>query len=177
MVDTFNAYPHLLHKGLKERFPFAILNTIVTAIGGENSESGSNRFESRVLCHQPDVLTIDYGLNDRGIGLKKAGECWSDMIEKALARNIKVILLTPTWEVSCINDAGSGDWVKLQEHAEQIRRLADKYEVGLLDNFRAFEEYMEKHGNITDLLSWYNHPNRRGHEIVAHGLLRWFAVL
>src|SRR6516165_4059690 len=26
VVDSFNAYPHLLHKGLKERFPYAVLN-------------------------------------------------------------------------------------------------------------------------------------------------------
>lgn len=40
-VDTFNAYPHLLHAGLKRRFPYGVLNVIVTAIGGENSESGA----------------------------------------------------------------------------------------------------------------------------------------
>lgn len=39
MVDSMNAYPHLLHAGLKQRFPFAVLNVIVTAIGGEHSES------------------------------------------------------------------------------------------------------------------------------------------
>ena len=34
VVDTFNAYPHLLHQGLKHRFPFAVVNVIVAAIGG-----------------------------------------------------------------------------------------------------------------------------------------------
>lgn len=43
MVDTMNAYPHLLHAGLKHRFPFAVINVIVTAIGGENSKSGADR--------------------------------------------------------------------------------------------------------------------------------------
>src|SRR5690242_1699681 len=32
LVDTFNAYPHLLHRGLKDRYPFAVINVIVTAI-------------------------------------------------------------------------------------------------------------------------------------------------
>ena len=41
VVDTFNAYPHLLHKGLKKEFPYAVINVIVTAIGGEQSESGA----------------------------------------------------------------------------------------------------------------------------------------
>ena len=47
VVDTFNAYPHLLHRGLKERFPYAVVNVIVTAIGGENSESGANAVRAR----------------------------------------------------------------------------------------------------------------------------------
>jgi hypothetical protein len=66
MVDTFGAYPHLLHRELKHRFPFSVVNVIVTAVGGESSASGADRFEAEVLCHRPDVLTIDYGLNDRG---------------------------------------------------------------------------------------------------------------
>ena len=45
MVDSMNAYPHLLHVGLKQRFPFAVINVIVTAIGGENSESGAQNGE------------------------------------------------------------------------------------------------------------------------------------
>ena len=59
MVDSLNAYPHLLHAGLKQRFPFAVINVIVTAIGDENSESGKARFAEDVLCHRPDVITFD----------------------------------------------------------------------------------------------------------------------
>src|SRR5260221_10541319 len=44
VVDTFNAYPHLLHRGLKERFPFAVVNVIVTAIGGETATPGAGPF-------------------------------------------------------------------------------------------------------------------------------------
>jgi len=73
VVDTFNAYPHLLHRGLKERFPLAVINVVVTAIGGEESSGGAIRFERDVLSHYPDVVTIDYGLNDRRVGLKEAG--------------------------------------------------------------------------------------------------------
>ena len=65
VVDAFNAYPHLLHRGLKSRFPWAVINVIVTAIGGENSEAGAERFDRDVLSLRPDVVTIDYGLNDR----------------------------------------------------------------------------------------------------------------
>ena len=96
LVDSFNAYPHLIHRGLKERYPNAVINVIVTAIGGEASESGAARFERDVLAHQPDLVLIDYALNDRGLGLDRAKAAWKKMIEKAQARGVKVILVTPT---------------------------------------------------------------------------------
>jgi len=175
VVDTFNAYPHLLHRALKDRFPHAVINVIVTAIGGEESGGGAGRFESEVMCHLPRLLTIDYGLNDRGIGLEKAEVAWRAMIEKALSGDIKLILLTPTADVRGMLDSGE-EWVSLQRHAEQIRRLAAEYGVGLVDSLAAFEGYASRAGDIADLMSWPNHPNRRGHEIVALELMRWFPV-
>src|SRR5664280_1617172 len=94
VVDSFNAYPHLLHQALKERFPYAVINVIVTAIGGENSEAGAKRFERDVLTLHPDVVTIDYALNDRAIGLARADAAWRSMITNALNQGVKVILLT-----------------------------------------------------------------------------------
>lgn len=175
LVDTFNAYPHLLHRGLKDRFPLAVVNMIVTAIGGEMSDTGAERFERDVLCHQPQLVIIDYGLNDRRIGVEKAEASWRLMIESALARGIKLILLTPTHD----NSRVGGDfeqWNLLERHAEQIRSLADEYGVGLVDSFALFEKHTESGGDLTDLLSWANHPNRIGHELVAQELLRWFPV-
>lgn len=176
-VDTFGAYPHLLHRSLKRRFPFAVLNVIVTAVGGESSASGAARFEAEVLCHRPDVLTIDYGLNDRRIGLARAEGAWRTMIEGALKRQIKVLLLTPTADKSQRPDAEPEERRPLQEHAAQIRALADEYGVGLVDSLTAFERWLGAGGgDLYDLLAWENHPNREGHTLVARELLRWFPV-
>lgn len=174
MVDTFNSYPHLLHLDLKNRFPFAVINVIVTAIGGENSTNGAARFGAEVLCHRPDVVTIDYGLNDRGIGLDQARANWDAMLQQALGQGAKVILLTPTPDVTQLTAASAADRKPLQDHAAQIRELAVSNSVGLVDSLTAFAKYQESEGDLTDLLSWSNHPNRLGHEIVARELLRWF---
>jgi acyl-CoA thioesterase I len=171
-VDTFNSYPHLLHKIIKERFPFAVVNMIVTAIGGETSQSGSYRFAEDVLCHKPDVITIDYSLNDRGIGLAEAQSSWKKMIEQTLERDIKILLLTPSWEQSYFEQNDS--WEELKAHAEQVRKLAKEYSIGLSDSFNTFKNYCENGGDLTDLLSHINHPNRKGHELIANELSRWF---
>ncbi len=173
MVDTMNAYPHLLHAGLKQRFPFAVINVIVSAVGGENSESGANRFDRDVLCHRPDIITIDYGLNDRGIGLEKARDAWSTMIEAGSAHGAKIILLTPTLDATQAASYKGEDKTLLGQHAAQIRTLAEDFGVGLADSFGACTKFISDR-DISDILSWSNHPNRTGHELVAGELLRWF---
>jgi len=171
VVDTFNAYPHLLHEGLKTRFPYAVINVIVTSIGGENSEQGAKRFESDVLALRPDVVTIDYALNDRRLGLDKARECWTAMIEKAKARGIKVVLLTPTPDKNAKLDDPADP---LNQHAEQIRKLAAGHGVALVDSLAAFKQRLKEGVPLEDLMSQVNHPNRKGHELVAKELLKWF---
>lgn len=170
-VDTFNAYPHLLHKELKSRFPHAVINVIVTSIGGENSEQGNQRFKEDVLTHRPDLITIDYGLNDRRIGLESAEKAWAEMITAAQEEGIKVILLTPTGD-------HRSKWQDpkdpLVQHAEQIRSLARDHGVALADSFAALKKAVAKTGNLDDYMSQVNHPNRKGHDLVVQELIKWF---
>lgn len=171
-INPFSAYPHLVHTLIKERFPYASVNVIVTAIGGENSVSGAARFEEDVLSHKPGLVTIDYSLNDRGIGLEAARAAWESMIERALERDIKVILLTPTWDNSYyLQDE---NWHNIVAHANQVRELAAKYNVGLADSFAAWERNVAVESDLAQLLSHVNHPTRRGHQLVADEIGRYF---
>ncbi|MFN3380244.1 MAG: SGNH/GDSL hydrolase family protein, partial [Runella zeae] len=83
-VHTLESYPHLVLEKLKEKYPYAVINVIVTAIGGENSLKGQKRFETEVLPHRPDVLLIDYALNDRFSDLGLVKEAWEKMVKAAL---------------------------------------------------------------------------------------------
>ncbi len=171
VVDTFNAYPHLLHRGLKARFPFAVLNVTVTAIGGEDSESGARRFARDVLARRPDVVTIDYALNDRRLGLARAEAAWRSMITNATACGLKIILLTPTPDLAAKLDDSTDP---LHQHAAQVRRLAAEYQVALVDSLAAFRARVKGGAQLEELMSQGNHPNGAGHDLVAAELLRWF---
>ena len=173
VVDTFHAYPHLLHRILKDRFPFAVINVIVTAIGGENSQSGAARFEGEVLCHRPDVVTIDYSLNDRWTDSEIVERCWREMIEEALEKQIQVLLLTPSADATQRRDANEEERLPLQQQAAQVRRLAAEYDVGLVDSLGVFEKYRDENA-LADLMSWSNHPDAKGHALIARELSRWF---
>ncbi len=174
MVDTFNSYPHLLHVALKQRFPFGVINVIVEAIGGEGSPAGAARFEEQVLCHRPDVVTIDYSLNDRGTGLPGARAAWQQMIDLASRHKTRLILLTPTPDNTQQIGADPAARDTLRAHARQVRELADLNNTGLVDSLKQFERQVAAGTPLENLMSWQNHPNRAGHDLVAAELLRYF---
>lgn len=171
VVDTFHAYPHLLHLALKERHPFAVLNVLVSAIGGESSAQGAARFERDVLDHRPDLVTIDYALNDRGLGVDAARRNLTAMIDAARQRGVPVLLLTPTPDQRAELDDPQ-DPLNLQ--AAMIRTLAADEGVGLVDSLQAFQDRVAAGVPLPDLMSQSNHPNHAGHQLVLAELLKWF---
>ncbi|GAB3499983.1 SGNH/GDSL hydrolase family protein [Spirosoma knui] len=169
-VHTLESYPNLLLKKLKEQYPYAVINVIVTAIGGENSIKGQARFEQEVLVHKPDVLFIDYALNDQSAGLEKAKEAWEKMIQAALAKNIKIILLTPSPDQR-VDIVAAGN--RLELHTNQILKLAETHHVGIGNPYAQFRKVAVR-GELPAYMSHVNHPNQKGHELIATELLKWF---
>jgi acyl-CoA thioesterase I len=169
-VNTMESYPQLTLKKIKELFPFAVVNSITTAIGGENSVQGSKRFKSSIMNHKPDVLFIDYALNDRRIGLEQSYKSWEKMIKTALKKNVKVILLTPTPD---LREDILNDDVPLAAHSEQIRMLAEKYEIGLVDSYDLFKGLAKTKG-IEKYMAQNNHINELGHTLIASEIVKWF---
>lgn len=171
IVNTLEAYPFLVLKRLKARYPYAVINIINTAIGGENSVKGAKRFVSEVLIHQPDVLFIDYALNDRKVGLEKAYKSWEAMLKKAKQKNIKVILLTPSPDqrTSILEPH-----TLLEQHRNQVVKLAKTHGVGLVDSYNLFKNRVIEGDRISNYMSQVNHPNRKGHLLIANEVCRFF---
>lgn len=166
-VHTLEAYPQQVLKGLKKKYPNAVINVIVTAIGGENSVKGAARFSSTVLIHQPDVLFIDYALNDRAVGLDKARAATEQMVREAQAKQIPVILLTPSPDIATPwKEAGN----PLRQLRDQIVALSEKYHTGLVDSYGIFL----RQPDVKPLMAQNNHPNEKGHRLIAEGILHWF---
>jgi hypothetical protein len=156
---------------LKERFP---------TVGPQRDRDRHRRrgcrprrgaFERDVLTHRPDVVCLDYSLNDRRLGLDLARQSWVTMIEQARAAGAKVILLTPTPDTRARLDDPAD---VLVQHAAQVRQLAAEYGTGLVDSLARFQAELARGTPLDDLLSQLNHPNARGHALVAAALAEWF---
>ena len=150
IVNTLDSYPYLVLKKLKVHYPYAMINVINTAIGGEHSLDGEKRFEPDVLIHKPDVLFIDYALNDRAIGLEKSYKAWDSMIDKALEKGIKIILLTPSpdqrEDILELNN-------RLHQYTEQIKRLSKENGTGLIDSYGLFKNKVVSGDSISSFMS------------------------
>ena len=171
VVNTLASYPYQLLRELKTQYPYAVINVINTSIGGENSESGAKRFDEEVLVHKPDLLFIDYALNDRGPGLEKARVAWEEMIKKAISHKIKVILLTPSPDQRVnLQDPAN----ELGKHAAQINALAVKYGVGVADSYEVFRKIAVSGDTIANYMSQVNHPNEKGNLLIANEIMKFF---
>ncbi|MCJ1702329.1 SGNH/GDSL hydrolase family protein [Rathayibacter sp. VKM Ac-2926] len=171
LIDRRASYPHVVAGRLAERHPHAVLNAIVTAVGGEHSESGARRM-GEVLGHRPDVVVLDYALNDRAIGLDRAGRAWESMIDSVLGAGAVPVLVTPSPDLTADPTDPADELVR---HAEQIRGLAERDGVLLADPFRVFLGLHERGEPLAGLMSQVNHPNGRGHAIIAAEILALFA--
>lgn len=170
-VRTFESYPFLLLKELKTIYPTAVINVITTSIGGENSTQGAKRFKKEVVIHKPDVLFIDYALNDRKIGLEQSKKNLEKMIKQARKKGAKVVLMTPSPDIS-VDFLKPGN--ELDLFAQQIKSLATEYKVGVVDSYAIFKHVLEQGKNIRDYMAQTNHPNEKGHRLIADGIMEYF---
>lgn len=186
-VYKFGAYPHLALEQIKDKYPYAVVNSITTSVGGEQAEQGEKRFEREVLTMRPDVLFIDYALNDRYIvkgdpqkSLGRAKMAWQKMIDAALAHSftdrsgnvhkVKVYLMTPTPDT---RENILSDESPLAKHAAQIRQLAKDNNVGLIDSYALFKE-IASNESLASYMAQNNHVNAKGHQIVANEIVKLF---
>lgn len=173
VVRSGDSYPQLVKDGLNVRYPNAVLNTIVTGIGGEAAVSGVNRMDT-VLHHRPELVVIDYGRNDVFAPIDSTKEAWKRMVEVLLEAGVKVLLVTPAVDSGQLYYDPSKRTVSDEEEAEMIRNIADEYKVGCADVYATFEKMLNCGYQKSDFMAGVNHPNRSGHEVIAREILRWF---
>lgn len=169
LVNTLAAYPHLFLEFLKENYISAVVNCITTSIGGEQAEQGAKRFNNDVLILKPDLLFIDYALNDRSIGLERSEVAWRSMIEDALGADVKLVLLTPTPDLKeDILDQNA----PLTGHVKMIKDLGKEFDIPVVDVYAQFKKLKQKGADLSKYMAQNNHPNELGHEIVLNAIVK-----
>lgn len=168
-VNSLAAYPHLFRKFLTENYQYAVINCITTSIGGEQAEQGAKRFKKDVLCLKPDLLFIDYALNDRSIGLERAEVAWRSMIKEALDADIKLVLLTPTPD---LKEDILDENAPLAGYAKMIKKLGKENHIPVIDVYSQFKKLKQDGEDLAEYMSQNNHPNELGHKVAAQEIIK-----
>ena len=179
---------------LRQQFPHdRVLNA---GVGGSHTDQARSRFEQDVLAHRPDLVIIQFGINDAAV------DVWMDppatepripldrfednlgyFLDRLRDAGASALLATPnplTWtpqskarygKPPCDPDDPDGFNLVLKRYVAAVRRLAEARGASLVDVEAAFRDFGAQAGqSIDNLLLDGMHPNDAGHEIVA-GLL------
>ena len=193
VVPEFQVYGQLLAVELSTRVgsPVTVINA---GVRGDTTAKAAQRWQHDVLDHSPDLVVIQFGINDATIDVWKNPPATTPrvslsefrghvltFIRDARAHGAQVVLMTPnplSWAPRLVELYGRAPYdvtdprglnVNLTRYAQAIRDLAQAEGVSLVDVWAAHEAFARDHQE--SLLVDGIHPNARGHELVARLLM------
>lgn len=151
-------WPYLLRDGL-ERLGAARVSTINAAVGGENSSRGSGRLDAEVLSQQPDLVIVEYMINDATLGQPEASErALRDIVRRIVAAGADCLIATHNGMNPLFSLNGSGRNFKV--YHQLYERIADEEGCAFAGGYALFEK-LETYGRyfLTELKgNMINHP-------------------
>ena len=149
-------YAYLVYEWWKKSFPNAEFSFVNGGIGGTTSHYGGARAWKDVLCYRPDIVTVDFSVND------DANEFFEETYEGTLRR----LLTAPSAPaVVVLNNVFYDTGKNAQEYHN---RIADHYGIPHVSIKDTIYPDVES-GKIVraDITPDNLHPNDKGHRLVA----------
>ena len=189
--NNLEVYATLLEKGLPTK---GIQARVFNAgVGGNNTDDARLRFQTDVLNRNPDVVILQFGINDSAIDvwkqppadqprvpLKQYESNLRYFITSLKKRGVNVLLMTPnplrwTSRLKALYDKApyepqnpDGMNQLLRLYTQTARKVALTEKVTLVDVAKAFEHYADDgRQSMDDLLLDGMHPNQQGHQLIA----------
>ena len=165
-------FPSFWKQMLEEKYPEAGLEMINSGISGDTTLDGLSRLDWAVLSYEPDLVTINFGINDcvLGLGLEEFEMNLVEMVRRIRAGpGSEVLLLT-----SQLLETPPYDRLVL-DYYQAIERVAREMDVGFVDVHGAWMRRVEQGTPLSSLiLPGLDHPNEAGYRIIAEELMRLF---
>lgn len=149
-------YAYLVYEWWKKSFPNAAFSFVNGGIGGTTSHYGGARAWKDVLCYRPDIVTVDFSVND------DANEFFEETYEGTLRR----LLAAPSSPaVVVLNNVFYDTGKNVQDYHN---RIADHYGIPYVSIKDTVYPDVES-GKIVraDITPDNLHPNDKGHRLVA----------
>lgn len=149
-------YTHLVHGWFCKTFPNAEITYLNAPVGGTDSQFGVARVETDILEHDPDLLVIEFSVNDQNTPFYQ--ETYEGLVRKVLSwKKVPAVLLLMN---TMYNGQGSAQ--------DQHLPVGLAYNLPCVSMKESFLAEVEA-GRMTsqDLTVDHLHPNDFGHQQVA----------
>ncbi|HPT36773.1 MAG TPA: GDSL-type esterase/lipase family protein [Methanothrix sp.] len=165
-------FPSYWKQMLAEKYPEASIEMINSGISGDTSMDGLARLDYSVLSYEPDLITINFGINDcvLGLGLEEFEANFVEMVRRIRSGPGSEILLLSSEPL----ETPPYDRMVL-DYYQAVQRVAKQMDVGFVNVFAAWMKVVNAGTPLSGLiLSGLDHPNEAGYRIIAEELMRWF---
>ena len=159
------AYTDMLGIALQQAAPQASIEMFNAGISGHTTENALARIDRDVISHQPDLVTVMFGLNDMTrVPLETYRENLKAIVQKCQAAGSGVILATPNNVIT----SSDRPTEKLIQYCDVIREVGRELNVPVCDVYRELDA-VRTHAPFDWrlLMSDAIHPNMAGHKRIA----------
>jgi acyl-CoA thioesterase-1 len=165
-------FDHFWMGMLKEKYPRAEITLNNEGVCGATSFDGLARLDWSVIASAPDLVTVNFGINDMYSGIR-LGEFKSNLIEiveKIIEGSKSEILLlssepllTPKFDEIVLS------------YYQLLEEVAEEMGVGFVDVYGAWTRKVAEGVPLESLiLPGLDHPNESGYRIIAEELMGFF---
>lgn len=149
-------WPYLFVRSLRDRYPDTVIRTSNVAIGGENSSKGALRYEKEVRSVKPDLVVVEYMLNDAWDSAEQREEGIRRILGSLREDGVPCLLLTNNG----MNPAFGRSADEIEEVHLLYRSLVCEYDCAFIGGY---EYYKNLHRfavySLTELKgNMVNHP-------------------
>ena len=165
-------FPSFLLESLRQRFPDSKIEMINSGISGDTSQDGLGRLDWAVLSYEPDLVTINFGINDCVLGLSL------EEFEMNLVEMVRRIRAGPDSEILLLSsqplESPPYDQ-RVLDYYQTVERVAKEMNVGFVDVYGAWMNRVRAGTPLSSLiLPGLDHPNEAGYRIIAEELMSLF---
>ena len=165
-------FPSFLLESLRQRFPDSKIEMINSGISGDTSQDGLSRLDWAVLSYEPDLVTINFGINDCVLGLSL------EEYEMNLVEMVRRIRAGPDSEILLLSsqplESPPYDQ-RVLDYYQTVETVAKEMNVGFVDVYGAWMKRVRAGMPLDSLiLPGLDHPNEAGYRIIAEELMSLF---
>ena len=167
-----DGYVSLVGRWLQKSFPRADVRAVSAGIGGTNSDYGQMRFDRDVLAFAPDLLFVEFAVNDDG---RDGSASMETIVRKTWMRN-------PNTDIVFMHHTKEPYLPFFRAHrfppaASLHEGVADFYGIPTIGTGVALSQQVEEGTPLHSLLPDGTHPNAAGYALYSRAITDSLAQL